>query len=81
MKYLVLIVVIGVVYMLWRNARLAERAARDAAPPPQRPRPVAGPQDMVSCPVCGVHLPQSEALAGVRGLLYCSPEHRLRDGG
>ncbi|MGV3571186.1 MAG: PP0621 family protein [Ramlibacter sp.] len=81
MKYLFLAVVIVVAYMLWRNARLAERAARDAAPPPQQPQPVAGPQDMVSCAVCGVHLPQSEAVAGGRGLMYCSPEHRLRDGG
>ena len=31
MKYLVLLAVLVVAYLLWRNARLAER--RDAAPP------------------------------------------------
>lgn len=79
MKYLVLIVVLVVAYMMWRHARLAERAERDAAAAP--PRPVAGPQDMVSCPVCGLHLPQSEAVTGEGGVAYCSHEHRLRAGG
>ncbi|HEY8358925.1 MAG TPA: PP0621 family protein [Ramlibacter sp.] len=81
MKYLVLVVVLVVAYMLWRNARLAERAQRDAAAPPQQPPAATALQDMVSCRVCGLHLPQSEAVAGVRGLMYCSAEHRLRDGG
>jgi uncharacterized protein len=80
MKYLVLIAVLVLAYMLWRNARLAERAARDAAAPPRQP-PVAGPQDMVSCAVCGLHLPQSEAVTGAKGLAYCSQEHRLLAGG
>ena len=73
MKYLVLLAVLVVAYLLWRNARLAER--RDAPPPPGRAG--AGPQEMVSCSVCTVHLPRSEAVAGGDGRLYCSPEHRL----
>lgn len=79
MKYLVLVVVLVVAYMMWRNARLAERDARDAAAAP--PRPGAGPQDMVSCPVCGLHLPKPDAVAGARGVLYCSHEHRQRADG
>jgi hypothetical protein len=35
---------------------------------------------MVSCPVCGLHLPQPEAVAGNNGLYYCSHEHRQRAG-
>ena len=32
---------------------------------------------MVSCPVCSVHLPRGDAVAGADGRLYCSQEHRL----
>lgn len=78
MKYLLLIVVLFVAYTLWRNSRL--RDDRDARPPPPKGAP-GDPQEMVSCPVCGVHLPRSEAVPGARGLLYCSNEHRLRAGG
>ncbi|HET8744445.1 MAG TPA: PP0621 family protein [Ramlibacter sp.] len=78
MKYLLLIVVLFVAYSLWRNARLRdEREDRARRPPP----PGTDPQEMVRCPVCGVHLPRSEAVTGARGILYCSNEHRLRAGG
>jgi uncharacterized protein len=33
---------------------------------------------MVCCPVCSVHLPRGEAIAGPDGRLFCSQEHRLR---
>lgn len=75
MKYLVLLVVLVVAYMVWRNNRLADR--RGERPPPGR---VPGPQEMVSCPVCGVHLPKPDAVKGANGLYYCSDEHRLRAG-
>lgn len=76
MKYLLLAALLVVAYLLWRNARI-----RDAAPPPSgQPRPGA-PQEMVSCAVCGLHLPRGEAVTGTDGLPYCSPEHRrLRAG-
>lgn len=79
MKYLVLFAVLMVAYLLWRNARLRD----ERKPPPQRPgqAPDGSPQEMVSCPVCGVHLPRSEAVVGARGIPYCSNEHRLRAGG
>jgi uncharacterized protein len=78
MKYLLLIVLLFVAYTLWRNGRL--RDERESRPPPPKATP-ADPQEMVSCPVCGVHLPRSEAVPGAGGLLYCSNEHRLRAGG
>ena len=75
MKYLVLLAVLVVAYLLWRNARL-ERGP-DKRPPANH---AGTPQEMVSCPVCGLHLPRSDALPGPNGALYCSQEHRLSAG-
>ncbi|MEO7392498.1 MAG: PP0621 family protein [Ramlibacter sp.] len=75
MKYLVILVLVLVVAWFWRNGRrsdAAERKGTKPAPPAQ--------QDMVQCPVCSVHLPRTDALAGPDGRLYCCAEHRLRDG-
>lgn len=80
MKYLLLVALLFVAYLLWRNARV--RDARDDRPDKRAPPAAPGdPQEMVSCPVCGLHLPRSEAVPGQGGLLYCSNEHRLRAGG
>lgn len=76
MKYLVLFAILAVAWLLWRNARL-----RDGGAAKRRPGAPPGPQEMVSCPVCGVHLPRSDAVPDARGILYCSDEHRLRSGG
>lgn len=84
MKYLIVLVVVLVAVMLWRSNRRAERQERDAAAPARRPGSTGDtgqPQDMVCCPVCAVHLPRSDALAGADGQLYCSNEHRLRARG
>lgn len=80
MKYLLLLALLVVAYLLWRNARVRERGHRAAAPPPSPPA-AGGPQDMVRCPVCSVHLPRADAIAGPDGTLYCSQEHRLIGGG
>ena len=76
MKYLVLIAVVVIVYMVWRNARL-----RDGTSAPPRPPQPGQPQEMVSCPVCGLHLPRPDAVAGSNGRFYCTQEHRVRAGG
>lgn len=76
MKFLLLLVVLVVAYAAWRSGRVRDAAQASAA----QPRPPALPQDMVSCPVCALHLPSNEAVAGRSGRLYCSPEHR-RTGG
>jgi uncharacterized protein len=75
MKFLLLLAILWVAYMVWRHNRIAERGGA------ARPQPPGQPQDMVCCPVCSVHLPRSEAVAGADGRLYCSQEHRLRAGG
>ena len=35
-----------------------------------------GPQSMVACAHCGLHLPQPDAVEGEGGRHYCSAEHR-----
>jgi uncharacterized protein len=77
MKYLLLFAVVFVAYLLWREGRLRDQ--RD--PRAKHPQQPGTPQEMVSCPVCGVHLPRADAVPGARGILYCSPEHRQRAGG
>jgi uncharacterized protein len=76
MKFLVLLLVLGVAWLLWRNARVDRRKA-DAAPPAKGAAADATPQEMIRCAACAMHLPRSEALADARGKLYCSQEHRL----
>ena len=78
MKYLVLLGVLAVVYMLWKHRRVQERAARDGQG--QRPASAgarqARPQEMVRCAACDLHLPHTDAVADAQGRLYCSPAHR-----
>lgn len=78
MKYLVLFAVLYVAYLLWRNGRIeggGGPASRRAPPAPPAP------QQMVSCAVCGLHLPQTDAVRGADGRFFCGQEHRLRGGG
>jgi len=72
-KYLLLIAVVFVVLAAMRGARgLQRRGGAQGRPGPAKP---AGPQDMIECPVCRLHLPRSEALAGPDGRWYCCAEH------
>lgn len=75
MKYLVLAVVVVAVVWLWRHQRDsdAREAAEEAAK--RRPQPLAPPHDIVACPVCGLHLPERDAVPGALAL-YCSAEHQ-----
>ena len=71
MKFLLLLAVVLLVAWLWRSSRREGPPRRAAEPPPRPP----GPQEMVRCAHCGVHLPHGEAQVGRIGL-YCSAEHR-----
>jgi uncharacterized protein len=75
MKYLLIAAIVLIGYGIWRGNRQAERARERPTAKPSLP-----PQDMVRCPVCAVHLPRAEALAG-RQALYCSHEHRRQAEG
>lgn len=74
MKFLVLLLVLGVAYMVWRGQRLAARKEPDK---PGRGRAV--PQDMVACARCGVHVPHGDAWVSGEHT-YCSAEHQQQDG-
>lgn len=74
MKYLVLIAVLAVVYMLWRHKRLDGPSSRAGSAPAQPP--AGQPQEMVRCNHCGLHLPREDAVTGAGGRLFCSPQHR-----
>ncbi len=78
MKYLVLVAVLAVVYLLWKHQRQSELAARRRA---ADPTPAPGqPQAMVRCATCSVHLPQADTVTDAQGRFFCSPEHREEHG-
>ena len=76
MKFLLVILVLAVLWMLLRG--LARRAHGDDDARPDRDRaapPAQSPQPMLVCAHCGVHLPRDDALPG-RGGVFCGEAHR-----
>ena len=72
MKYLLLLLVVGVV--LWSMLSRQRVPPRDGTRAPSAP-PATPPQAMVACAHCGLHLPAADAvLDGTR--IYCSQAHR-----
>jgi len=71
MKYLFWAIVILFIWWAWKRARAGSTR--------QTPPATSGPQDMVTCAHCGIHLPHDEAVAGAHGQ-YCSPAHRSAAG-
>jgi uncharacterized protein len=77
MKYLVLLLVIGVV--LWIARARSARVRGDKPAAKADTKSVGAPQAIVPCAHCGVHLPRAEAVPGALGH-YCSEAHRLARG-
>lgn len=78
LKYIVVIVVVLLGVWLWRKNRAdaAQTQQEEKSKPARRaPSNAAEPQVMLSCAVCGVHLPRSDATVGRRGS-YCSVAHQ-----
>jgi uncharacterized protein len=84
MKYLlVLVLALGMLW-LWRHNRQAARKDAEAAeaskaterPARHRQQPAV---EIVECAVCGLHLPQSDAVTDARGS-YCCDAHRRQHG-
>jgi len=72
MKFLLFLAIALLVVWLWRSGRRSDSPSDQATSTPPTP---PGPQEMVRCAHCGVHLPHSDALVGRIGL-YCSKEHQ-----
>lgn len=70
MKFLLFLAIVLLAVWLWRSGRRSDSRSEKAETPPP-----PGPQEMVRCARCGVHLPHSDAVVGRIGL-YCSNEHR-----
>ena len=79
MKYLLVILLILVVFWLWRSDRPRPKKAAPPSRAPRKPSEATEITEMVACDFCHVHLPRSEALIG-RDAFYCSEAHR-RDAG
>ena len=72
MKFFLFVVAVLIGVWLWRSGRQKDVASK------KPPAPPAALQDMVSCALCGLHLPQAESVSGRAGLLYCCKDHRQR---
>ena len=72
LKWLLVLAVLVLGWLWWRQQRLPRRPA---APPPPPASGATTPQPMLRCRHCGVHLPAAEAVRGHLGP-YCSDEHR-----
>jgi uncharacterized protein len=70
MKLVLVLAAVFVLYLMLRGA-----LGRHGRTPRSRQAPPAGPQPMLSCAHCGVHLPRDEALPG-RGGVFCDAAHR-----
>lgn len=73
MKFLLWALFIGAVVLFVLQARRGART-RDS-------RALGEAESMVRCAHCGIYVPESEAIAGPAGRVYCSDAHRRLDGG
>jgi uncharacterized protein len=74
-KYLIVLALAGLVFWKWqsqRNGRLKNRR-----PPEQVSGQPPGSTPMQACILCGLNVPQPEALQGRKGW-YCCEAHRQR---
>lgn len=79
MKYALILLVVAVGFWLWLRNRDAGRQ-NDANAPGRKPSPKnQNITPVISCSVCGLHLPISEAWIGKRGS-YCSEAHQRQVG-
>lgn len=72
LKYLLLLIVVWAVWWAWKKGKEAQDQVEDAERQTQKN---SLPERMVTCDYCGVHLPESDALAA-DGRHYCHEAHR-----
>ena len=72
MKYLLLLLVVGVVlFIMFGRSR---KAPEEGHPVTRRPKEAS---PMLACAHCGVHLPRDEAVLDAAGRPYCGDAHRI----
>lgn len=71
MKYLLLLLVVGIALYLMLGRR---RSGGDTSAPKPKPKATAS---MVACAHCGVHLPRDDALLDAGGRTFCGEAHRI----
>ena len=71
MKFLLLLLVIGVAFWMFNARRRGPPSVGKAPPPP------AQPAAMLACVHCGVHVPSTETVSDAAGRPFCSEAHRL----
>lgn len=75
MKYLLLLLVVGVVlFLMFGRRRKPDEDRPDAGDRPAARRPGEA-ATMLACAHCGVHLPQTDAVIDAAGRAYCSAAH------
>lgn len=72
MKYLLAAALVVVVLYWLGRLRSRRPEGKASAPPPRQGEP------MRQCADCGAYFPESEAVPGSSGAVYCSEQHRLR---
>lgn len=70
MKFVLLVLVVLIGVLLWRNRRSTDPRANQNT---DQPEPM--PLDMVRCSLCSVHIPVADAIQGKKGA-YCCIDHR-----
>ena len=65
----IILLVLGLLLAYWILKSYRRRADRR-----ESQEPGAGPEDMVQCAQCGVHLPRSESIT-TQGSFYCCADH------
>jgi len=79
MARILLLLGLLVLALFWAFGRRRDGTAQ--APGGRDPvAPSPGPQPMVGCAHCGLHLPQAEAVQDGEGRWFCSEDHRARGG-
>jgi uncharacterized protein len=73
LKYLLVLVVVGVALWLMLRGRESPPGGRGAQPR----RRAGAAATMVACAHCGLHLPAGEAVTDAAGRAFCSDAHRL----
>jgi uncharacterized protein len=77
-KYLIVLALVGLLLWKWQAQRQGK--LKNRRPPDQVPGSPPGSTPMQACTLCGLNVPEPEALHGAKGW-YCCEAHRQRAEG